>query len=167
MVMTLAHGLAAAGAACVIWQTVELAKKAVLCWACWTEFYPLLWVCHGVLHHLLSVFCLRVSLGTEDVATSVPRQRVPASKSRSVLFEPDLTLQSLHVVVKREKFLRWSKVFLDVMNNVNYLYGTMVFSSLTLVSPVAAMKILVYFGVVAMGASIIGTWAVGEISVQD
>ncbi|KAF2786402.1 hypothetical protein K505DRAFT_343841 [Melanomma pulvis-pyrius CBS 109.77] len=121
IVMTLAHGVAAAGAACVIWQTVELAKKAVFCWACWTEFYPLLWICHGVLHHLLSVVCLRVSLGTEDVATSMSGQQVPVSKSRSVLFEPDLTLQSLHAVVKHEKFLRWSKVFLDMMNNVNYL----------------------------------------------
>ncbi|KAF2690391.1 hypothetical protein K458DRAFT_102541 [Lentithecium fluviatile CBS 122367] len=60
--IAIAHIFAGTGAAAVIYQTVDLARKGVVSWACWTNWYPLIWIGNGAYHHLISVICMRLSL---------------------------------------------------------------------------------------------------------
>lgn len=63
------HSLTGIGAALVSWQAVDMGKKGVVTWACWTDWYPVLRICTGVLHHLLAVVFMRLSLETWQTAT--------------------------------------------------------------------------------------------------
>jgi hypothetical protein len=74
-----------------------------------------------------------------------------------------LTNDQVHVEVGRKKFAKWSKAVADLVNIVNYLYGTAAFTSLTLVSGVVAIQKLGTSGIVAAGARIATVWVLEGI----
>jgi len=155
--MLVAHVFAAVGAAGVIWQTQNLGNRAVVSWACWTDFYPALWICIGLIHHILAILFLRLSLKSDDTSTRT-RKGAPL-----LVTQLDMTQGGLDLIVAHTRFASWSKAFVDLLGNVNYLYGTVVFSSLTLVSGVVAIKVLVVYGIVAAVARIMGAWTLGAM----
>lgn len=50
------------GTGLTIWQTVDVSRKAVVTLACWSWFYPIIWILLAVVHHVLAVLCLRFTL---------------------------------------------------------------------------------------------------------
>lgn len=155
------HALTGVGAALVTWQTVDIGKKAVLSWACWTDFYPIIWLCLAVVHHLLAVICMRLSLRISHVSST------RSADNRGPLRIWDLTQDRWRVECTAKKFARWGKVCADLLNNVAYLYGTVVFSSLTLVTGYNAIKVLALYGGVAALSRITALWALEEINSLD
>jgi hypothetical protein len=153
--IALAHILAASGAAAVIWQTIILGQRAVLSWSCWTNFYPAIWVCSSLVHHIFAILLLRLSLKTKS-----PEK---FAKGRA-LTQLDLTEDGLEIFVAHRQFAVWSKVFVDLVGNINYLLGTVILSSLTLVSGNNAIKILVAYGIIASVARLIAGWALARMN---
>jgi len=162
----LAHVLTGAGAAAVVYQTVDLGRKAVVSWACWTDWYPILWIGFGTYHHIFSFVCMRLSLGVTEAPsdTSAPSYHAAA---RSALFVWDLAREPFTVTVLHKRFAHWSKALVDLLNNVNYLYGTAVFSSLTLVSGSNAIKNLAIYGGVAVVGRLVGFWTLENVGGLD
>jgi hypothetical protein len=146
--ITVYHCLALGGALVVIWQTVDLGRKAVLTWACWTDFYPVIWVLLSVLQHILAAGCLRLSL--RNIAA--PRNQY-FGVWQLKLTEPELNLQLAHPT-----FAHWAKAGVELLSNVIFLYGTVTFSSLSLVSGVNAIKVLVVYGTVSAVTRITTAW---------
>lgn len=161
-----AHVLAAAGAAAVIWQTVDVGRKSVVSWACWTDFYPTLWVCLAILQHLLAVTSLRLSL-TVSKAKSEDLHVEKHSTKQSGLARWNLLQKDWKVELAYRRIARWSKAFADLLNNLNFLYGTAIFSSLTLVSGHNAIKIMVTYGAIAVFARITAVWVLEEMDEVD
>jgi len=150
--IVIVHILAAGGAAGVIWQTIDLGRKAVLTWSCWTNFYPAIWLCGGFLHHIFAIVFLRLSLKS-------------AGKQKGrVLTHFDLTEERLKIFVSHSQFAIWSKVFVDLLGNVNYLLGTVILSSLTLVSGNNAIKILVVYGMIASVSRFVAAWTLARMN---
>lgn len=58
----IAYLLACIGAGAIVWSTVDLAFHTVVTWACWTYFYPIIWLALAVVHHILAVISIRCSL---------------------------------------------------------------------------------------------------------
>jgi hypothetical protein len=155
------HTLTGAGAALVTWQTVEIGRKAVVSWACWTDFYPIVWLCLAVFHHALTVICMRLSLTVSRITGT------NSAGNRSALLIWDLTQDRWKVECTSKKFAYWSKVCADLLNNVAYLYGTVVFSSLTLVTGYNAIRILALYGGIAVLSRITALWVLQEINSLD
>lgn len=153
-----AHIIAALGAVFVTWQTVDLGRKAVVTWACWTDFYPVIWLVIAVLHHNLSVVCLRVSLRVR--IRSRDREPEIVCNALSVW---DVTSVDGNVECSRKRLARWSKAALELLNNANYLYGTAIYSSLTMVSGHQAIKVLVLYGAVAVFPRVAAIWVLEEM----
>lgn len=165
------HVLAALGVAIVVWQTVEIGRNGVVSWACWTSYYPLIWIAMAVVHHVLSIVLMRISLGVE-VQVTLPSKsaREPArlaKKTKSAFSCWDLTHGDLQVRVKRNKFAKWSKTTADLVNNLTYLYGTAVFASMTLVSGRVAINKLSAFGVVTVAARIAAVFVLEDIEGEE
>lgn len=137
-----AHILSCVGAGIVIWQVYNIGLNAVVSWACPTDAYPIAWVVISVIHHVSAVICMRLSLRPADSSQS-------SLKRWSTLWTWDLTQPDLEICVTNSKWARWSKAINDLFNNGNYLYGTAVFSSLTLVAGHTAIQKLATFGVIA------------------
>jgi hypothetical protein len=153
------HVLAAIGAGVVIWQTIEIGRNGVVSWACPTDWYPVLWIGMAVVHHAVSVVLMRWSLSV----TAVPAPALPSSASARKPSRPatasaftcwDLTQPGIRVEVHGKRFAKWSKATADLVNNYNFLFGTAIFASLTLVSGVVALKKLATFGGVAIAARV-------------
>jgi hypothetical protein len=170
------HILAAVGAGIVTWQTIDIGRNGVLSWACWTDFYPVVWIGLAVLHHFLSIGFMRASLETcRSYSTSLPSNSTSNSRratQKSVIEVSafgiwDLTQNDVHVEVKRKKFAKWSKAAADLANNVNYLYGTAIFTSLTLISGVVAISKLGAFGIIAVAARIATVWVLEDIEGEE
>lgn len=168
------HILAAGGVGIIVWQTVEIGRRGVLSWACWTDFYPLIWVAMAVVHHVLSVSLMRTSLRVTVVPPlSPPLKRKPSStglqqvKEKSPFACWDLTQGNLRVEVKRRKFAKWSKAIADLVNNVNYLCGTAVFASITLVSGRVAIQKLSAFGIITVAVRIAAVYVLEDIEGED
>jgi hypothetical protein len=170
--MCVVHILAAVGAGIVIWQTIEIGSNGVLSWACWTDFYPLVWIALAVLHHVLSVGFMRASLGV-----SISSSSNSEGKSREVIQQSvangsafgiwDLTRSDIQVELRRKRFAKWSKAVVDLLNNVNYLYGTAVFTTLTLISGVVAITKLCAFGIIVVVARIATVWVLENIEGEE
>jgi hypothetical protein len=177
--------LAALGAAIVIWQTIEIGRNGVVSWACWTDFYPVLWIGMAVVHHVLSVVLMRCSLSvTTQPAPSLPsttsarkpsnpsnptKQPTTATATTSAFTCWDLTHPTINVSVHmhRTRFAKRAKASADLVNNVNFLYGTAVFASLTLVSGRVAMQKLATFGIIAVAARMAAHYVLEGIEEQD
>lgn len=65
--------------------------------------------------------------------------------------------------VAHPRIARWTKVVADLIIDVTYIYGTAIFSSLTLVPAGNALKILVVYGSVAVGTKIAAVWVLKEM----
>jgi hypothetical protein len=163
------HVLAAAGAGIVMWQTIDIGRHGVLSWACWTDFYPVVWIGLAVLHHFLSIGFMRVSLRVRRTVSLQEGNKAPQQSfvDVSAFGIWDLTKTNVEVDVKRKRFAKWSKAAADLVNNVNYLYGTAVFTSLTLISGVVAIQKLSAFGIVAVGARIATFWVLEDIEGEE
>jgi hypothetical protein len=170
--IVLAHVFAGIGVAVVIYQTVDLGRKAVMSWGCWTDWYLIIWVWNGAYHHIASVICMRLSLRVQilypnsasHASTPTSRSSIPA---QSAILVWDLTRQPYTVVVAHKRFARWSKAAVDLLNNVNYMYGTAVFSSLTLVSGNNAIQNLAKFGAMAVVGRVVGFWVLEQMGGLD
>jgi hypothetical protein len=167
----LAHVLVGTGAAVVVYQSVDLGRKSVVSWACWTDWYPVLWVCFGAYHHILSVVCMRLSLHIHAFQPSSASHAPLPSPSPFTAVQPailvwDLTRQP-YTVVAHKRFARWSKALVDLLNNINYLYGTAIFSSLALVSGRNTINNLAIYGAVAVVGRMVGLWALEEMGGPD
>jgi hypothetical protein len=147
--LILVHIITGTGAGVVIYQTIELGRKAVVSWACWTDWYPVLWIGIGLFHHVLSVICMRLSLRIrqyQPTSGKDPQALSASAATRTGMSVWELARQPSTVIVLHKRFARWSKALTDLINNFNYLYGTAVFSSLTLVSGNNAIKNLSIYG---------------------
>lgn len=163
--IVLAHFLAAGCAAVIIWQTVDLGRNALLTWACWTDFYPLIWVCLAVAHHLVSVLSLRLSVRISIPRSGTPRAGDPVSRSGLKVWS--LAQGNQEIEISRKTLLRCSKAAADLLNNLNFLYGTAIFSSLTLVSGQRAIRALIVYGTFATFSLGMGVWVLGALDVSD
>jgi hypothetical protein len=76
-------------------------------------------------------------------------------------------LQDWEVELAYKRAARWSKAVADLLNNINFLYGTAIFSSLTLVSGHSAIKVMVLYGVVAVFSRIVAVWVLEETDGSD
>jgi hypothetical protein len=86
-----------------------------------------------MLQHILSVVCFRLSL-----------RNGPAGQHRSLgVWRLQLTAPELDLQLAHPAFAHWTKAGVELLNNVNFLYGTIAFSSLSLMSAVNAIKIVV------------------------
>lgn len=193
--------LAIAGAAIIIWQTIALGQKAVLSWACWTDFYPAIWIAVAVLQHLISVITMRLSLHDGDVKSEVYEHDIPMvsvgpsnpppspsitsstlplasrrqpkiMRNRSInigkdttnfgVLAADISSGGLILKLARIDLAIWSKVAMDLAN-ANFLYGTIIFSSLSLVSGVTAIKVVLVYGFVATTTKVLTTFILDDI----
>jgi hypothetical protein len=81
-----------------------------------------------------------------------------SSANKSALWVWDLTEPNPEVSIAHRKWARWSKAGNDLLNNANYLYGTAVFSSLTLVTGHTAIQKLATLGVIAFLSKGVAVW---------
>jgi hypothetical protein len=159
------HELAALGVGIVLWQAVEIGRNGVATWACWTDFHPGLWVVSAFLQYVVSVVVLRTSLRvTATAAPSSARQQ--PERAMSALACWDLTSPGIHLEVTRKRLVNWGKAIADLVNNVIYLYGTAVFSSLRLISGRAAIQKLAAFGI-TVAARMVAVFVLEDIDGED
>jgi len=146
--LVLVHIILAGLAGVIILQTITLSRRGVVAWACWTSFYPFVWLCIGVLQHVLYVLSVRLCLGDG--------QQIRAA-ARGGVWNIDLTKwQTLKVV--RPKFAWFSSLLFSSLGFVNYVFGTLVFSSLQLVTGVNAMKVMITYGVIGAVSRLVTIW---------
>jgi hypothetical protein len=88
-----------------------------------------------MLQYILSVVCFRLSLRGQHRSLGVWRLQLTA---------PELDFQLAHPA-----FAHWTKAGVELLSNVNFLYGTIVFSNLSLMSAVNAIKVVVVYGIAA------------------
>jgi hypothetical protein len=220
-----AHVLACGGAAAIIWSTIDLALHGVVTWACWTSFYPVIWLALAIVHYLGGVVSIRYSLELPTRSTTSPndadetcsaelgpinsmehlRNPVPSTRAaerteshpegvrhpvpntdqtryddnqaraaqpfqsvaKSALFMLDLKTDSGTVLCTRRRLADLSKACVDLLNNAAYLYGTAIFSSLTMVSGTNAIKVLCIYASVAIVSRVITEWVLEEIGGAD
>lgn len=191
--------LGGGGAGVIIWSTIDLAMHGVVTWACWTSFYPIIWLALAIVNYLGGVISIRHSLKLSTRVTNSPNdadetgstELVPINSvqhpgshvtstgstgrtesrlegnqhplpnpqtlsddaqagaaqpfqsiARSALFVLDLKQEGGTVLCTRRRFADLSKACVDLLNNATYLYGTAIFSSLTMVSGHNAIKVL-------------------------
>lgn len=216
----IAHLLACIGAGAITWSTVDLAFRTVVTWACWTNFYPVIWLGLAVVHHILAVIFIRCSLklparaptaaddatqtsctelvpigDTENLRSSIPStaslERMESQLqgdceplhdpqncsdgeqvrglqpshlgAKSALSVWDLGLKVGRVDCTHKRLAELSKACMDLLNNATYLYGTAIFSSLTMISGHNAIKVLSVYASVAVVSRIIADWVLEEI----
>lgn len=215
----MAHLLACFGAGAIVWSTVDLAFRTVVTWACWTSFYPIIWLTLAVFHHILAVVSIRYSLklparaltaaddstqtsctelvpigNTEYLRSPIPSASLSArvdsqahdcGSSYNIQVHPDdgqvRGLQQVHLGARSALLVcdlrpdsgtidcthrRWaelSKASMDLLNNATYLYGTAIFSSLTMISGHNAIKVLSVYASVAVVSRVIADWVLEEI----
>lgn len=156
------HVFAAFGAAGVIWQAVDIGRRSVVFRACPTSFYPIVWVSVAAVQHLLAVISIRLSLTVSETRTGASLGKKPAT-TQSGLASWNLLQEDWEVKLAYTSFARWSKASADLLNNLNFLYGTAIFSSLTLVSGHNAIKIIVTYGAIAVLSRITSVWIIKEV----
>ena len=221
-----AHALACGGAGVIIWSTVVLGMHGVVTWACWTSFYPVIWLVLAIVNYFAGVITIRHSLqlptrvmtahsdvdetgstelvpinSTEHLGGHVPstgstgtgrtesplqghhhplpnpqnrsvddrtrEARPPQLAARSALFAWGLKPDGGTILCTRRRFANLSKACVDLLNNATYLYGTAIFSSLTMVSGTNAIKVLGIYASVAIISRVITEWVLEEIGGAD
>jgi Flp pilus assembly protein TadB len=116
--------------------------------------------------------CMRVSLGISKSRSSNSQSKSRRDTQQAVVEVSafriwDLTRSDVQVELRRKRFGKWSKAVVGLVNNVNYLYGTAVFTSLTLVFGVVAITKLAIFGIIVVGARIVTVWVLDDIEGED
>lgn len=187
-VLKLVHALAAACAASLVYETYRVGREGVIAWACWTDFYPGIWLAVAVVQHLACVLCLRLTSSIEvqynDRWTLRAIEHSRASSTRTAyiwqcclrlldlglriwhrLPVADLTHQRVEIFNSRPTLAHWLKVLTDMIGLANYVFGTIVFSSLTLISGHDAIIIVLHYGFVAMASRVMATWALDLIEI--
>jgi hypothetical protein len=61
----------------------------------------------------------------------------------------------------------WGEAIADLVNNTIYLYGTVVFSSLTLISGRVAIQKLATFGIITVAAGMVAVFVLEVIDGED
>ena len=67
-----AYVLGGGGAGVIIWSTIDLAMHGVVTWACWTSFYPIIWLALAIVNYLGGVISIRHSLKLSTRVTNSP-----------------------------------------------------------------------------------------------
>ena len=67
-----AYVLGGGGAGVIIWSTIDLAMHGVVTWACWTSFYPVIWLALAVVNYFGGVVSIRYSLRLPTRVTTSP-----------------------------------------------------------------------------------------------
>jgi hypothetical protein len=159
------HVLAALGVGIVLWQAVEIGRNGVATWACWKDFHPGLWVVLAFLQYVIPVVVLRTSLHVTATAAPSSARQQPA-RAMSALACWDSTSPGIHLEVTRKRLVKWGKAIADLVNNVIYLYGTAVFSSLRLIPGRAAIQKLAAFGI-TVAARMVAVFVLEDIDGED
>ena len=68
-----AYVLGGGGAGVIIWSTIDLAMHGVVTWACWTSFYPIIWLALAIVNYLGGVISIRHSLKLSTRVTNSPK----------------------------------------------------------------------------------------------
>lgn len=121
LVLIVVHIVAALAAGVTIWQTIDLGRRAVLAWACWTSFYPSVWLCLSAFQHFLDVLTKLLNKG------------------------PDKKQSWMRINV-----FRVLNLFAALMGMVTYIFGTIVLASLTMVSGINAVHVVATYGLAAV-----------------
>jgi hypothetical protein len=90
-----------------------------------------------------------------------------SSANKSALWVWDPTEPNPEVSIAHRKWARWSKAGNDLLNNANYLYGTAVFSSLTLVTGHTAIQKLATLGVIAFLSKGVAVWVLEGMEEEE
>ncbi|OSS43772.1 hypothetical protein B5807_11668 [Epicoccum nigrum] len=219
-----AHMLACGGAGVILWSTIDLAVHGVVTWACWTSFYPIIWLALAIVNYVAAVISIRHSLKLPSRLTTSPNdadetgsmQLLPISSmeqprshspptsstvrtdsrfegdrhplpnvqtrfdddqareaqpshsvAKSALLILDLQPDCGTAICSRRKFADLSKAGVDLLNNATYLYGTAIFSSLTMVSGHNAIKVLCVYASVAVISRVTTEWVLEDIGGAD
>jgi len=152
--------LAAFGmAAVVIWLALILGSRGIVVFSCWTAHNPFTWVVVGAGTHLVSIFGWRVCLGPKSHSHSEripirPRQHQVSRWTWSIARSKGM------LEVAHPKLARFIALFVKVLGLVNYGYGTVILSAMTLVSTQNALGVFATMGVMSLGARLITIWLV-------
>jgi hypothetical protein len=143
------------GAGCVVWQTIDLGMKSIVSWSCWMDFWPLVWLSMAVLHHILATGCMRICFKSQNGDT-------PFSTYHLLICD----LTHGNVKLRHPRSARCAKILTDVAMDMTYIFGTAVFSSLTLVAATDALKALSIYGGVAVISRLGTIWILKEMRKQ-
>lgn len=146
------YALALTGTGVVVWQTIDLGRKSIVSWSCWVDYWLWAWLFFAIVHHWFAASSMRFSLQWQSGNAPIGKWRTQIS---------DLTENKW--VAIHPRFARWSKVVADLVIDVAYIYGTAIFSSLTLVPAGEALKILVIYGSIAVVTRIAAVWVLKEM----
>lgn len=143
------HILASGCVAIVFYQTLILGLRGVVVYACWTWHNPFTWVSVGGLVHLLRVLSYRLCLG--------PTPDCP-NQSKWDRLQFCLASTGSKLAVQHLKVERFFTLLFQVIGLMNYGYGTVMLSSMTLVGPTQALKIFTLIGFSAVTGRLIAIW---------
>ncbi|KAJ7231777.1 hypothetical protein C8J57DRAFT_1730051 [Mycena rebaudengoi] len=141
------HGIAMAAAGLTIWQAVVLGMRGVVAFACPTWYNPLLWVLLGPVAHIIDFTTSRWCI----------ESRHRWSWNLSVLDE---------LKVGWSWVMRWKDMILTILALAQYIYGTVILSSMQLVAPRPALQIAVLFALPAIFAKLVSVFLL-ELGPQD
>jgi hypothetical protein len=140
------HLLAAGCATIMFYQTLFLGLKGIIVFACWTWHNPLTWVSAGGIVHLLRVISWRFCLGPNSELSS------------QIWTRWVFVISSSNLATTAPRMERLLALAFKIVELMNYGYGTVMLSSMTLVNPVIALRIFTEIGFSAVGARIIALW---------
>jgi hypothetical protein len=142
------HILAAGCVTIMLYQTLFLGLRGIIVFACWTWHDPLTWAAVGGIVHLLRVISWRLCLG--------PNPNSPSrSWTRWGLF---ICSSSSNLTIKFPRVERLLALVFNIIELMNYGYGTVMLSGMTLVNPVVALRIFTSIGFSAVMGRIIALW---------
>lgn len=148
------HLLASGCVALMFYHTLILGLRGVVVYACWTSQNPLTWVSVGGLVHLLRIFSYRLCLGpmTTNDSNSNPNYTWWSRWHYS------LASSNTKMIVKFPKMERFLTLCFQIIGFMNYGYGTVMLSSITLVNPVTALEVFTLLGFSAVMGRLIAIW---------
>lgn len=118
----------------------------VVVFSCYSWFHPLIWVLFGGVIHIRNVICWRLCLGpTERSSRSTLRVRLTWCLADSLA----------DVKLAHPYWARFKTLFFEVVSLMDYAYGTVTLSSMSLISSRQAVVIVCILGFSALSARLI------------
>nr|GAT45052.1 predicted protein [Mycena chlorophos] len=132
----LLHLLTAAAAGLVLWQAVVLGMRGVISFACPTWINPLIWVLVGLSAHLIDVLVSRICISDARCRWKLDLGKEPLK-------------------MRWPRAMRAKEMALTVLALADYIYGTIILSSMQLVAPNPALIVTVIFALPATFAKLV------------
>jgi hypothetical protein len=139
------HFAAGSIAGIMVWQSTLLGMRRVIVFACWTWHEPFTWVGVGGLIQL-STIAWRLCLGPTVPSQKWSRWHWSLSRSGG-----NLTLAHPH-------WARFSDILFQVIELMNYGFGTVMLSGTSLVSPVNGLTVFCLMGFSSMSSRLLAIW---------